>query len=363
MFHYYFFFMRALFCSIDGTTSGPKSFKGEIGCAVGHSNLDDLPFCSFKKLHFTIDVPDVVITDLSSDQKQLLAFLHFISTGAHYPGLTHKLGKLCHSRWLTLAIRILALYCKSTSPSANLIKLVRYIGEVYAPSWFEIKKNIHWQNGPKNFFHQLARIRSQPNDVVLTVMPAVQRNAFFALPDNVLAGMLSDHDIDIRDSAVRKILEIRKTAVDDLELDRTLPELNWKAESYHEMINWDELTQEQLVEPAVTKSMSDEELVASISAPLIVDKFYCHTQCVERGVKQVSAAVLHSYSEMDQTGSILQGMESRQAHKNVYTKKSYDVSNLIVIILLKNLNNNLIKIASIKLLNNQITYKIELLQN
>ena len=60
-----------------------------------------------------------------------------------------------------------------------------------------------------------------------------------------------------------------------------------------------------------------------------LENFSCHTQAVERGVKCVSGAVLHHYEHDDQHGSILQGIESRNKHKNTYQKNCYDVSNLI----------------------------------
>jgi hypothetical protein len=38
----------------------------------------------------------------------------------------------------------------------------------------------------------------------------VQRNAFFAFSDNILAGMLADRREEIRQEAVEKILQIRE---------------------------------------------------------------------------------------------------------------------------------------------------------
>ena len=47
-------------------------------------------------------------------------------------------GGINHSRWLTLAIRLEQLYTKTASPSPGLCKVVKFIVEVYAPSWFQI---------------------------------------------------------------------------------------------------------------------------------------------------------------------------------------------------------------------------------
>ena len=156
------------------------------------------------KVFITEDVKQ----DLSSDQRQLLAFLEFISTGIVSASLSWKLGQLCHSRWLTFATRILALYAKTLNPSKELKTLVNFICGVYGPCWFEIKRKVHYQHGPSNLFHQMKRICEQPVSVQHIVKKVVQRNAFFALPDNLLAGMLSDNDADIRNMAVLKILKI-----------------------------------------------------------------------------------------------------------------------------------------------------------
>ena len=69
---------RALFCHTDGVTSGSSSFNS-ILC---NQDLDNWPFVNFVKIDCPIpEMPITVECDLSKDQRQLLAYLKFISTG------------------------------------------------------------------------------------------------------------------------------------------------------------------------------------------------------------------------------------------------------------------------------------------
>ena len=83
---------------------------------------------------------------------------------------------------------------------------------MYEPSWFYIKTNSHWQSGSKNLYFLMDKLRStQPSDVILTCAPAVQRNAFFAFSDNILAAMISDNDLSVRNLGVQRIIDLRKS--------------------------------------------------------------------------------------------------------------------------------------------------------
>ncbi len=271
---------------LDGTTSGPKSFKGPVGIELSRDDLDEKEFVEFVQIESDLSVPEAVFNDLSSDQRVLLAYIQYIATKNFHPCLMWKLGKLNHSRWLTLAIRILSLYCKTLNPTVKLIKLVKYIIFVYGPTWFCIKKNSHWQDGPRNLYFLLDKLRStQPADVILTCAPAVQRNAFFAFCDNILAAMLSDNRFEIRNLGVERIISIRNS--DNIEPDRSLPDLNWDSKSYTEIVDFDSLKRDQMIEPAVTRHISDEELRDAIAGgPMVLEGFSNHTQAVERAIKQ-----------------------------------------------------------------------------
>lgn len=313
-------------------TTGPKSYKGQIGQHIVLDELDTNPFVKFDliELDETIELPDAVSKDLSTDQAQLLAYVNFITKGQKSTALSWKLGKLCHSRWLTMASRVLCLYTKTANPSSELILLTKFIIQVYSVSWFDIKKNCHWQEGTSNLFKLIKRVNKQPKQIMIIALPVIQRNAYFAMPDNILSCMLNDKNKAIRDEAIKIIENTRKNDISSDEIDRTLPVINWNANHYSKLIDWESLSSGQLFEPSITKKMSMNELQELSKIDRIkLENFSCHTQAVERGVKCVSGAVLHHYEHDDQHGSILQGIESRNKHKNTYQKNCYDVSNLI----------------------------------
>ena len=79
--------------------------------------------------------------------------------------VSRKLSPLCHSRWLTLAIRLLALYTREKKPNETLKKPVSYIIKVYAFAWFEIKTSSKLHEAPKILF-TISRLNQLPDEDV-----------------------------------------------------------------------------------------------------------------------------------------------------------------------------------------------------
>ena len=86
----------------------------------------------------------------------------------------------------------------------------------------------------------------------------VQRNAYFAHCEYVLAAMLAYRDSATRDQVPTKILAARKHKARELRAFR-VSRLNWQAEHLIDMISW----YGQITEPPVTKVMSDNEITGS----------------------------------------------------------------------------------------------------
>ena len=121
-----------------------------------------------------------------------------------------EVGPIVHSRWLTLACRILRFYTAAEKPSKKLVLLAKFCILIYFPSWFEIKRNHRITNGAENLYNMLQRIIRFPDKSVSDIAFAVvQRNAFFAHPEQVILGMLGNDDEDIRRQAVNKVLSMR----------------------------------------------------------------------------------------------------------------------------------------------------------
>ena len=111
--------LRPIFKKLDGETAGPKSFNGPLAqkCA---ENIHLIPPVQFNFIKTNINagfLKTEVKNDLNNDQKLLLEYCVSISSGEIDKSLvSRKLGPLCHSRWFTLAIRLLALYTREKKP-------------------------------------------------------------------------------------------------------------------------------------------------------------------------------------------------------------------------------------------------------
>ena len=127
---------------LDGTTRSPDSFSDPIGKLLG-TDVSEWPVVGFKRIqktNFAI-LPDKVIEDLSADQKYAYKICLAVSKESIEKDIQYlKVGPIVHSRWITLACRILHFYVSTRHPSENLVLLAKYCLNVYFPSWFETKR-------------------------------------------------------------------------------------------------------------------------------------------------------------------------------------------------------------------------------
>jgi len=122
-----------------------------------------------------------------------------------------KLGPVCHSQWLTTAIRILRLYIWKENPDKHLVTLVNYIVQVYAPIWFEIKSKPSCTGGSRHLFHMIQYSRYLSAELKRIVDPVVQRNSCCAHPEDLLIAMAADERPHIRRQALRRVLAARSS--------------------------------------------------------------------------------------------------------------------------------------------------------
>ena len=140
-------------------------------------------------------LPEEVIAQLSWGQKCLYKLLHAVRNGKSNTDIANmKLGGLNHSRWLTLAIRVLYLYMcvhkLGRRVAAKLKRLVHFIMTNYGPMWFTIKLKLFITDAPKHVFHQMQLLKLLPSDVRKIVKPYFSRNAYNAHPENLLIAKL-----------------------------------------------------------------------------------------------------------------------------------------------------------------------------
>jgi hypothetical protein len=113
---------RHLFMHLDGGTSGPNSYKGPIGLAI-NNDLRQLPIVKFKKIKGRIrKLPKEVVQNFTGDQRYFYDMCLAIRKGFPlYESLSNRSpGKICESRWLTKANRIMRLYVSTLKPTDSL---------------------------------------------------------------------------------------------------------------------------------------------------------------------------------------------------------------------------------------------------
>lgn len=173
--------LRHLFMTLDGCTTGPKEYSGPIGKQLaGCENTTTVDFCAVASN--IPKLPKNVVDELSTDQKYLYELCHAVSTGFCTPELANRQpGKMVHSRWLTTANRILRLYISSLNPSESLQFLVKYVVKVYAPIWFQIKKNTSFKKGSKHIFQMIVYSRFLPENLRSVVDSVIERTHFLRI--------------------------------------------------------------------------------------------------------------------------------------------------------------------------------------
>lgn len=313
---------RHLFESVDGDTTGPTSFSGQIGKQL--SGCEKLPVANFE----TINSEDINVTktDLSKDQQYLLDIYRAVKTGECAPDLAVKdPGPLSHSRWLTCANRILRLYISEVKPSDELKMLVSYIMKIYAPVWFEIKMHPSVKFGPVHMFKVVQTTRQLPDSVRKIIDPVIQRNAFFCHPENMLISMAVDERVHVRQLAFRRLLKARKQEPKGKSV-RTFqpPTINFAASDYIELIDWSKC---KLSSPPIMNNVSTESLEQLINTDVLPEfelmKFPCHTQSVERIVKLVTESCTKVCGEENRDGFIRATLLSRSAMPSFNFKSQF----------------------------------------
>ena len=287
--------LRHLFQSCDGGqgTTGPDSFAGPLGAAC-KEDVHLLDLVTFSPIFSTVEeLPPEVWKDLSSDQKLLYRYVIAIRDGMVPPSLISlRCGPINHSRWLTLATRLLILYTRTPNPCDGLKTVVQFIVQVYAPLWFKLKKNNNFIYGPAAIFTAISLINQQPESVRNVVRRVVQHNAWFAEIGIMLCAMLGSDERRVREKAVEIILKRRSEPLKKpksrllrgIRKIQVSP-LQWEAESWDQIIDWSKVA---IHEPFILERLSKEQIAAAREAPLVFPAFPLHSQSVERAVKNTS---------------------------------------------------------------------------
>ena len=115
-------------------------------------------------------------------------------------------------------------------------------------------------------------------------MGKIEDGAWMAHSEVLLLHLLASDDEEQRRFAVKKILAIRGDSQfgDASNRPHKVPILNWSANKVEEIISWENAT-----EAYQTTKLSNDEIRGFLDKPFTMKPFPCHTQSVERLVKEV----------------------------------------------------------------------------
>lgn len=310
---------RHLFQHVDGKTSGPQTLSGPIGKQL--ENCEKRLVVQYRPISTVL--PDVAEADLSTDQKYLFKIVSAVATGVFPDDLANKSpGKMSHARWLTRANRVMRLYVSTESPSSELTVLATYIVKAYAPTWFAIKTHPSCKDGARHLYQLISSTRYLSTELKAIVDPVIQRNGYFAHPENILLAMLTDSKQHIRELGARRILKARSNQDDTPRLFQ-IPDLNFSASSYIELIDWQGI----ITSPPVLKLIPNEEIEKFVSrngdGDLHFLRLPCHSQAVERAVKTVTEASAKLSTKTAREGYIKTQIESRKIMPKFESKQDF----------------------------------------
>jgi len=314
---------RHIFIHFDGKTSGPNLLNGPIGKML--NNCVELPPVQFCKISNSVAELKIDYNQLSKDQRYLYEICCSINAGFLPSDLEKREpGPIFHSRWLTTANRVLRLYCSSDSPSKNHILLVKYILHVYAPMWFQIKIKPKCFDGSKHLWKiiHLARNVDFDDKARAVFESSVQRNAFYAHPENIILAMLMDDEPNIRKNAVDKVKFCRINSSATLRSFK-VPQVNFFASSYLEL---SDMSNSVVSEPPIVRHIQTDHL-ENLWCDLKFQKqfgFPCHNQAVERHVKITSEAASSVIGNQRRDGYILAKLDSIQTMPSFDSKQNWN---------------------------------------
>ena len=321
--------LRHCFCDIDGETDSKNTFKGKIGKML--PSVHDMQLVDkFPKVDIGEDLPELtndVVNDLSSDQYMLyLAWDSVRSGNLRKELLSLTPGPISHSRWLTLALRLLLLHMTDHKLKGkhkkNLQDLVSFLMTNYIPMWFTIKRLGRLQDSAQVLFKQIQLIKLLKKPIADIVKKNVERNAYSAQSETLLLCMLCDSDPIARCLAVDRILSLRQgseTGDTSVRLF-TVPQLVLNCKHYYDMIDWDK---EDIFEPVLTSSLSLAELAAIKAEPLSIPNYPNHAQACERQVKQTSIAAMQVAGFESRDGYIRASAVSRKLMGKFESKQDF----------------------------------------
>lgn len=313
--------LRKLYQELGGGLKSGKVLTGPIGKAI-QTDIWRQNEVNFEPVPSGIgSIPENVIDDLSTDQRLLLEYSRGVAEGKISTRFVHhRIGPFCQSRWLTFAIRILALYTRTNAPNKTLKTLVIFIQRIYSKYWFEYKKAKSFLDGPKILHGMISDIKSLnfESELHTSLMKTVQRNAFCCLSENFLASMMFSDNENHRTIALERIKSISDSQCYGFFSEREkIPLINTSASYWIDLIDLNEC---KVIPPCLINWIKHGmQNLQNLQPP----DFPIHSQSVERAVQLTSVAVKKSFSLEKQRMSIVSKNKCRQLRPKFKSKSCY----------------------------------------
>ena len=195
-----------------------------------------------------------------------------------------KCGPLNQSRWLTTGLAFMMLWMRHHGVKGETLAkfetIIKFIISVYFNLYFQIKVKHHISHGPEHIVSALKLLKEQTTEVQdIIIKPVIQRGAYHAHTENILASLICSCDSEDRSFAVDKIIKLRdgKDFGDESIRCHTTPTILLDATSPKELVNWDS----KIHEPIFICKFSLRELKNLRNRPLEIPKISLHTQSCE----------------------------------------------------------------------------------
>lgn len=163
-----------------------------------------------------------------------------------------------------------------------------------------------------NMHRSIELLQSLPDHLQVIIRPVIARNAYWCHPEAMLLSMCADDDPDVRERAVGKIMECRRTAEEVGKRSLRafdIPDI-FSAPHYSDVFDWARVC---VTEPPLTKHMSDNDILAVVAVPLPPLHYPVHTQAVEFVVQEVTKACIAVVGEEARHNYICARMRHRKA--------------------------------------------------
>ena len=111
--------------------------------------------------------------------------------------------------------------------------------KVYTAMWFDIKVNPSAIKASKHLYRTIEKVLVLSPRVQQIVLPVIQRNGYYAHPENIVLAMVHDKNRGIRVLGLRQVLKARKIEAEHGKGVRLfkIPKMNFDATSYYGLID------------------------------------------------------------------------------------------------------------------------------